>query len=234
MILMRNQLVPIAIMATAASMNPALGADITWGTDIGTTGIGIHAGVPLSVEHGVNARVGANYLHRYSFSRKTDQVAYDFKASLRTIDVLVDWHPWRNGFRLTAGAIYNDNIINAIGIPNRIATFTFNNETFNTTQIGKLVGQLDFPKLSPYIGIGWQTYDPAARGWGVSSDLGIMYQGSPRTTLGVGGCVLPPSGCELARTLLRPAIISETARLNEDLRQYRFFPVARIGFNYRF
>ncbi len=234
MIPKKNRAMQIAVMATLGTMNAALAADITWGADAGTTGAGIHAGIPLSVQYGLHARIGANYLPRYSFSKKTEQVAYDFKASLRTIDFLLDWHPWRNGFRLTAGAIYNDNVINAIGIPNRVATFTFNNQTFDTTQIGKLVGQLDFPTLAPYLGIGWQTHDPAERGWSISSDLGIMYQGSPRTTLGVGGCVLPANGCDLAQTLLRPAIVSETARLNEDLREYRFFPVARIGLNYRF
>lgn len=224
----------LAVIGAMGTAGVAMAADITWGADAGTTGVGIHAGIPLSVQYGLHARLGANYLPRYSFSRKTEQVAYDFKASLRTVDVLLDWHPWRNGLRLTAGAIYNDNVINAIGIPNRVATFTFNNETFNTTQIGKLVGQLDFPLVSPYLGIGWQTHDPAEHGWSISSDLGIMYQGSPRTTLGVGGCTLPANGCELAQTLLRPAIVSETARLNEDLRQYRFFPVARVGLNYRF
>lgn len=234
MISMQQRVTQIAILGSVATMNAALAADMTWGADIGTTGAGVHASIPLSVQYGVHARIGANYLPRYSFSRKTEQVAYDFKASLRTIDFLLDWHPWHNGFRMTAGAIYNDNVVNAIGIPNRIATFSFNNETFNTTQIGKLVGQLDFPTLAPYIGIGWQTHDPAERGWSISSDLGIMYQGSPRTSLGVGGCVLPANGCDLAQALLRPAIVSETARLNDDLREYRFFPVARIGLNYRF
>lgn len=234
MILMRKQAASIGILATVAAMHSALAAEVTWGAEIGTTGAGINAGIPISPQDGLHVRVGANYLRRYAFSRKTEQVAYDFKASLRTIDFLLDWHPWRNGFRLTAGAIYNDNVVNAIGTPNRVATFNFNNETFNTTQIGKLVGQLDFPTLAPYVGIGWQNHDRGERGWSLSSDFGIMYQGSPRTTLAVGGCVLPADACDLAQRLLAPAIVSETGRLNEDLRKYRFFPVARVGLHYRF
>ena len=240
MMLKKSQAVPVAVLATISAiagmalLNPAIAADITWGADIGTSGVGIHAGMPLSFAHGLQARIGANYLHRYTFSRRTERVAYDFRASLRTIDLLLDWHPWSNGFRLTAGAIYNNNVVNAIGIPNRVATFVFNDETFNTTQVGKLIGRLDFPRIAPYLGIGWQAHAPAERGWSLSSDLGIMYQGSPRTSLEIGGCLLPANGCDLASTLLRPAIATETARLNEDLHTYRFFPVARLGLNYRF
>ena len=240
MIFKKKQAIPVAVLAAISAitglaiLNTAFAAEITWGADIGTSGVGIHAGMPLSYAHGLHARIGANYLRRYTFSRKTQQVAYDFRASLRTVDLLLDWHPWRNGFRLTAGAIYNNNVVNAVGIPNRVATFVFNDETFNTTQVGKLVGRLDFPRIAPYLGIGWQAHDPAERGWSLSSDVGVMYQGSPRTSLDIGGCVLPANGCELARTLLRPAILTETARLNENLHTYRFFPVARVGLNYRF
>lgn len=235
-----NQAVPAAVLAAISVvacmtiLNTAVAAEIIWGADIGTSGIGIHAGMPLSHAHGLHARIGANYLHRYTFARRTEQVAYDFRASLRTIDLLLDWHPWSNGFRLTAGAIYNNNVVNAVGIPNRVATFVFNDETFNTTQVGKLIGRLDFPRIAPYLGVGWQAHASAERGWSLSSDLGIMYQSSPRTSLDIGGCMLPANGCNLARTLLRPAIASETARLNEDLHTYRFFPVARLGLNYRF
>lgn len=233
-LLQKKLLLTLALGSRAAVACAASVDDITWIADLGSTGVGVHASIPLSMQSGLHARLGVNYLSHYAFSRNTSQVAYDFKASLRTLDALLDWHPWRNGFRVTTGVIYNHNVIDALGTPNRVATFSFENDTFSTTQIGKIVGQIDFPSMAPYFGIGWQSHDPDARGWNISTDLGVMYQGSPRTTLGVSGCSLPGNGCSLAQMLLAPAIVAETQRLDEQLKHYRYFPVMRIGASYRF
>ena len=207
---------------------------IDLGIDLGTTGIGIQARLPLLPAQGLYGRLGANTLRHYAFSRSTAQVNYDFKAKLRTIDALLDWHPTGNGFRISAGLIFNDNRIDGIGLPNRVATFSFGGGTVSSTQAGRLDGRIDFASAAPYLGIGWQTLQPAAHGWHVSSDLGVMYQGSPNTTLGFSGCTLPGNLCGIVANAIGPTIVSEAQRLDDQLKDYRFFPVLRIGLNYRF
>jgi hypothetical protein len=216
---------------TAVAAGPT---GIDWGGNLGSTGMGMQVGLPLSYAYRLTGRIGVNYLDHYSFTRSTTYVNYDLSASLRTFDVLLDWHPAQNGFTLTAGTIYNDNRIDGVGTLNRSATFGFEGRTYSTAQIGRLIGRIDFPKVAPYLGIGWNPAHERDRGWHFSSDLGVMYQGSPRTTLGIGGCTLPGNGCSLVAAFLTPTITAEARRLDAELKNYRFFPVARIGLNYRF
>lgn len=222
-------LVTIVSGANAAGMT-----DITWSADLGTTGFGLHASLPLSTQYGLHGRIGVNYLNEYTFSRGTSQIHYDLNATLRTIDALIDWYPHRSGFRLTAGLVYNNNRVDGIGTPTRVSTFAFENGSFSTTQLGKVVGQIDFQQISPYLGIGWQTQEPDKHGWSVSSDIGVMYQGSPRTHLSISDCALPGNACALLLTALEPVIANENRRVNAQLKDYAYFPVVRIGLNYRF
>jgi opacity protein-like surface antigen len=224
----------LILCMVAGSTQAAAPDDLTLGVDLGSTGIGIQARLPLSAAHGLYGRLGVNTLPHYSFSKSTSQVNYDFRASLRTVDALIDWHPADNGFRISAGIIYNDNRVDGIGMPNREATFSFENGSYSTNQVGKLSGRIDFASVAPYLGIGWQTLNAAERGWHFSSDLGVMYQGSPSTSLGITGCTLPSTLCSLVSSALAPAIATEARRLDDELKDYRFFPVVRVGLNYRF
>lgn len=234
-----NRLPPRIAIAMAfacigvAGAGHATAADLAVTADLGSTGIGAHVTVPIAPEQGLELRLGTNYLRGYKFKKNTGQVAYDFKASLRTIDALLDWHPMQSGFRLTGGVVYNNNVVDGIGVPSRITTFSFENGSYSTSQIGRLIGQIDFDSVAPYLGIGWSMAG-TGRGWSASSDLGVMYQGSPKTKLAFGGCSLPGTGCALVANALTPLLAAEAKRVDDELRTYRFFPVLRVGLSYRF
>lgn len=208
-------------------------AGLVWTTDLGTSGIGLHLTAPIAPDYGFEARIGANYLSSYKFNKNTTQIAYSFKASLRTIDALIDWHPLHSGFRLTGGLVYNNNVIDGIGVPSRVTSFSFENGSYSTTQIGRLFGRITFNSVAPYLGFGWSQPD-SERGWSASSDVGVMYQGSPKTALAYGGCSLPGTGCALVANAVTPLLAAETRRLDDQLHTYRFFPVVRVGVSYRF
>ena len=223
----------LTAIACTVTSGPATATDLALTADLGTSGIGTHLTVPIAPANGLEARFGINYLSGYKFNKNTAQISYDFKASLRTIDALLDWHLTRSAFRITGGLVYNDSVVNGIGVPSRVATFSFDNGRFSTAQIGKLFGHIDFNSIAPYLGIGWSLPD-SGRGWGFSSDLGVMYQGTPNSTLTFGGCSLPGAGCALVAKALTPLLAAETKRLDDELRPYRFLPVLRIGVSYRF
>lgn len=227
-------LVLATLPAIAFAVRAAEPPGVAWGANLGSTGVGLYATLPLSHEYRLSGRLGVNYLDRYTFTKSTAYVNYDFKASLRTVDALLDWHPAHNGFTLTAGVMYNDNAVDGVGNLNRVAIFSFENRTFSTTQLGRLVGRIDFPTVAPYLGIGWNPTQETDRGWHFSSDLGVMYQGAPRTTLGLGDCTLPGNRCSLVAAFVAPTIAAEARRLDAELKNYRYFPVVRIGLNYRF
>lgn len=200
--------------------------------NVGTTGLGLHLSTP--VHDAVNLRVGVNYYNRYRFDTRTEFIHYDLNLKVKTFDALVDWFPMRNPFRLTGGLIYNNNRIDGIGLPRDIGEFRVQGRTFTVAQLGQINGKIDFRSTAPYLGIGWGNAVSEAPGWGFTGDVGVMFQGKPRVSLGTSGCSLPGLSCNVLNIALAPVIRQEAARLNEELKQYRYLPVIRLGVSYRF
>jgi hypothetical protein len=221
----------VALAAALATVSVSAGA-VGLSVDIGTTGLGAHVSVPVRPD--LNARFGINYLE-YSYDTSTTSVRYDSKAKLRTADALLDYFPAGNGFRLTGGVIYNGNRIDAVGRPSAAGTYTINGNTYTAASAGTLNGTIDFRKFAPYLGVGFgnavaaQAAQNAGR-WSFSADLGVMFQGSPSTSLSSSGCVAPAAAC----AALASDLGAEQRALNDKVNDYRYFPVVRIGANYRF
>lgn len=201
----------------------------------GTTGVGAQLHTPLAPQ--LSARLGAN-IFNYDYTSSTSDLNYDAEARLRTIDALLDWHPAAGGFRITGGVIVNNNKVFLYGRPSASGSFTFSGRTYSVSDIGTVDGVIRFRRLAPYLGVGWSSDGSASSqqpGWSFTSDIGIMFQGKPRASLN-------SSGCDLGRGLLGNAICTqlerdipnESARLEEEVDQYRYFPVVRIGATYRF
>lgn len=192
---------------------------------VGSTGLGLHASYPIASN--LNARIGLNYLN-YDRSGSTGDADYNFKMKLQTFDVMADYFPMENGFRATGGVVYNGNKINADMKPNNGTQYVINGTTYNAAQAGAINGSVDFKKIAPYLGIGWGNA-VKNKGWGFSADLGIMFQGSPKTNLTNTGCQAPVNCAELAR-----GIAVEKTKLNDELNKFDAYPVLRVGASYRF
>src|SRR4051812_15782098 len=123
--------------------------DLGLSASVGTTGLGVHASTPIAPA--LNARVGANFFD-YSHNTSTASVNYDAKLKLQTIDALLDWFPMGGGFRISGGAVYNNNKLAATGRPNAAGTFTLNGTAYT---LAGLRGDVDFRNVAPYLGIGW-------------------------------------------------------------------------------
>lgn len=183
----------------------------------------------MPLQPNLNARFGVNALS-YSYDGSTSDVNYDFKLKLRTFDALLDYFPMAGAFRVSGGLVYNGNKLDATGRPNAGATYTINGNTYAAASAGVINGNIDFRNLAPYIGIGWGNAASAQKGWGFSSDLGVMFQGSPRTTLTNTGCTAGAVICSrLAADLAR-----ENASLADDVSSFKAYPVLRVGVSYRF
>jgi hypothetical protein len=195
--------------------------------DLGSTGVGAHLSVPL--QPNLNVRVGMNYLN-YSYDANTSDVDYDFKMKLRTVDALLDYFPMDNGFRVSAGLVYNGNKIDARGKPAGAGTYTINGHTYLASSVGTLDGNVDFRKSAPYLGVGWGNAAAPGKGWGFSSDFGVMFQGSPSTSLKNNNCVAPSQVC----TQLAADIVAENVKLTDEASDFKFYPVIRFGASYRF
>lgn len=217
----------LAVLAGAASMSAAA-ADFGLSVEAGTTGLGIHAVVPVQKQ--LNARIGTSLLN-YSFDGSTSNVDYDFKLKLKTLDALLDWYPADGAFRFTGGVVYNGNKITANGRPTAAGTYTLNGNTYTAASAGTLNGQVDFRNFAPYLGIGWGNAVAGDKaGFGFNADLGVLFQGSPRTSLANNGCAAPAPVC----AQLAADVAAENVRLRDEVKDFKAYPVLRVGVSYRF
>jgi hypothetical protein len=196
--------------------------------DIGTTGIGAHAAIALRPD--LNLRIGAGYFD-YSWSRGTGYLKYDFKLKGNTFDVLLDWYPREHGaFRLSVGAAYNGNKVDARARPEFAGSYLIGGRIYELENVGRIDGRIDFRKVAPYVGIGWGRGGAQERGWAFSSDFGLLFHGKPRTSLSSSGCTIFSLVCDyLAQDLRR-----ENQELSDKASRYRVYPVIRFGIGYAF
>lgn len=223
---MKSKALVLMLIAGFAAAHSANAVDLGASIDLGTTGVGVHLTTPLVAN--VNARVGANFAS-YSYNGNTSDVDYDFKLKLATFDALLDYHPFDGAFRISAGAVYNGNKIEAHAKPNGAGIYTLNGHVYSSAAVGDLNGKIDFRKAAPYLGIGWGNAVKDA-GWGFGTDLGVIFQGSPKTTLTSNGCSVSTVAC----AQLASDVAAENVKLADKVSSFKAYPVIRVGVRYRF
>lgn len=209
-------------LSIAASAQAGTGVAL----DIGTSGVGAH--VSVSIQANLNLRFGANYA-KYSTTRNTDDANYDLDLKLKTVDALIDYFPGDSGFRVSGGAVYNGNRFDTQAKPTSSAVYTLNGNTYPASTAGVIDGSIDFRKAAPYLGIGWGNA-AAGPGWGFVADLGVLFQGSPNSTLGNRNCTASSAIC--AR--LASDLVVENVKLKDEMKDFKFYPVLRAGVSYSF
>ena len=198
---MNRVLVLAAAMAAAAS---AQAAGI--GVRAGTTGIG--ADVAWDVAPTLSARLGYSALKWNHDVETSSGVDYDGKLKLSNVNTFLDFHPLGPVFRITGGFIFNDNKYD-------VSAARLGGSLNGTVEPGR--------SAAPYLGIGWGTVS----GTGVNfyADIGIMFMGSPKASLTANCGSLPPATC----TQLRNEVAAEQRRLEDELKDFKHYPVINLG-----
>jgi hypothetical protein len=215
---------PLALLL-AASLAAALAAvgsahAAGGGVRVGTTGIGGDVG--WSVAPTLNARLGYSALSWGHHLQETG-VRYDAKLKLSNLSALLDFSPL-GPFRLTGGMIGNTNKYDLTGTPSG-GTFTVNGRTYQASDVGNLGGTVKAGRsLAPYLGVGYGNV--AGLGVNFYFDLGVVFQGSPKASLGANcGASLNPSQC----AQLQSDVAAEGRNLQDSLKRFKYYPVANIG-----
>ncbi len=144
----------------------------------GTLGAGVEAS--LSISSYLKIRAGAN-AYNYDYDGKEDEIDYEFDFDLRSFSVLLDWHVFGGAFRLSGGALLNQNEVDMTA--ESAATFQIGNTTYTLADVGSLTGNFDFDDVAPYAGIGWDFSLGGEGAWKLVCDIGVMFQGSPTVEL---------------------------------------------------
>ena len=190
----------------------------------GTLGLGLDIGWAFNESFG--GRISLNAFN-YDDTFTESNIEYEGEVDLATAGLLLDWHPSRGNFRLTAGVYANNNELAAKGKPTG-GFFEINGVQYPASSIDSLSGVVDFDNVSPYLGLGFGTMSKS--GLRFSFDLGVLYQKPTATLNVVCGASLPGPAC----AQLQSDVAAEQAQLNQDIDDYRFYPVVAVGLGWVF
>ncbi len=213
-------------LLSAATFACADQGDISIGVQGGSLGLGLEAGIELT-EY-LELRTGVNYL-TFDFDTTISNFDYNFEPEFFNIPLLLDWYPFADSLRFTAGAYINNNTVEVAGnyrkdlIPEQYQQYA------DLADLATIKGTAEFNTFAPYLGMGWSS-NHAQRGWGVNVDLGVLFQGSPQVTelyvedpWGAGG-----------HPAVQPVIEHERQAIEDELEKFEYYPVGSVSVSYKF
>ena len=184
----------------------------------GTQGIG------ANFRYVLNKTVGFRVGGSYAAAGINDKITMDgFNSKNRasgkfnTAHLLVELMP-QKFFRVVAGAAYLANAEATIHFEPKDSQ-SFNDITLTPAEIGTLDFQMDWGTFAPYFGFGAGRGIPKKK-FNVNIDLGAYYLSSP-TVKATGTKLLTNND-------------PNAAIIQNNLKDYRFLPVAQLNFNFKF
>jgi hypothetical protein len=198
---------------------------LSLGPKIGTTGLGLD--LTFGVTRFLNLRSGFNY---GSFTMNTDwgDVEYDTELDMTSIPLLVDWYPAGGHFRITGGFFIQPGTQADIdATPTK--PVQIGSHTYGPDVIGTLSGKIEVDNtFAPYLGIGFGNTVGRDRRLTFSLDLGVIFQAYDVSLTSDG------PGMTAKLDLFREDIQKEEEKIQDDLDDFKFYPVLTLGFGYHF
>jgi len=183
---------------------------------------------PISPSFAVRADFGTIGRHAYSGTTADN----DFKGNIdyRRTALLADWFVLDGGFRLSAGATFNQAraTMTASSHDGKISLGGVQYDAPSSLYYVK--SDLSFPKATPYVGLGWGHHQ-STPGLSFSLDLGASIGTAKATPLKAS----PALASELALNPQGSADLAQESRdFQDDVRKLKAIPQATIGVGYRF
>ena len=190
--------------------------------DVHASTLGVGAGFSVPYTENISARLNLNK-YSYTYQTTSDNVKYDASLKLESIGLLADWHLFSGVTHLTGGVIFNNNEIGMTATP--VGIYIFNGMNYTPLEVGTATATVTFDKVAPYLGIGWSGR-ASKTGFSFKSDIGVMYQGSPKAKLTATGAAGNPA--------LAADLAAAEKKMNADLAGYNIWPVMSVGIGYAF
>jgi len=214
-----SALLTIGLIAPAS----AKARNIAVGLRGGSAGVG--GEVTIGLLSKLNFRSGLNFFS-YDGSGKESETEYDYTVKLRSVPLLLDYHPFDNGFKVTSGIFINNSKVTGVAQPEGMM-LNIGGIEYEILDIGDVNGKIDFRKTSPYVGIGWGNALNKSSTVKITVDIGVLFQGKPNVTLEptIDTSLIPGFDDSLEK---------ESADLKKDLEYLQYYPVVSAGVAYSF
>ena len=206
-------LVVLALLATSVANADN---DFGLGVKVGTLGIGLEASwKPLPY---MDIRIGTSS-YDYDNDGRYGSINYDAVFALDQYYATANFHFPISPMRISAGVYSNGN------------EFVLVNDQlqdiggYSGALIGTVTSETTFSGTAPYLGIGFDF--TLAGKVGLNFDLGVLWQGEPEVTLDADGILsLDPN--------FQDALEAERQSLEDDMSDFKAWPVISLGFVYKF
>jgi hypothetical protein len=209
------------------------------GVKVGLLGVG--AEVAARVTHRSNVRAGFNVMG-YSRNFSKDSVTYDGHLAFRTVEAHYDIFPWAGSFHVSPGMLaYIGDPISARALVPGGSSFTLGGQQYfsDPANPASAKGKIDFNQVAPMVTVGFgNLIHRDSKRFSVPVELGIAFQGSPKTTLNYAGnvCGSPGVNCRSVASdpTVQANVISEQGKINHSLSPIKVWPIISVGFGYKF
>lgn len=190
------------------------------GFTTGTTGFG--GEVATNISKKLNLRFGVSGFKYSDNGQEVDDnvtVGYEADAAVNAISLLVDYHPFKNSFKIIGGLVRNQFEVN--GLAAALTPYVFNNnKTFSPERVGSVTAKLNYPNtVMPYLGLGFGNSLSDGKALKLNLSLGVLYSGSPEL--------------QMQGTGLISSTINQVVKLQDGLNEFGWYPMLNLGISYQ-
>ena len=219
---MKFTLFKAALAALAMVAFGSASADFGVGVKAGTLGLGVEGRwSPIEL---IDFRAGVNS-YDYDTDESTAGIDYDATLALDSYYVTGNINFPLSPLRLTAGAFANSNELQVTSQDTGGQDIELGGVTFPSDVVGTVSGGVGFDDFAPYVGVGFD-FEPFDK-FGLNLDIGLLWQGEP-------GVALSADGTGAGNPAFDAALEVERQELEDDLSDYKAWPVLSLAFIYNF
>jgi hypothetical protein len=216
-----------ALALSALALGCALPAQA--GESYGAIGL---PGITLGYAQTVNATLGlrADVSSTGSFSKDGTEsgIRYMGKAKYNRAGLFADYFPFGGRFRLTGGLTYADASVVLKSQFDGATSVTLNGQTVTPAASDYLNARVSFPKVMPYVGIGWGHQEREA-GFGFVGDIGASIgRAKLKTDTNLVGQTYG------SVTITQADVDAKTQELRDSVGKVRLLPQLNLGLSYRY
>jgi hypothetical protein len=197
------------------------------GLKAGTLGFGLEASwraLPW-----FDVRAGANQFD-YDDTGSQAGINYDATLGLQTFYATANLRFPLSPFRMTVGAYSNGNEVELVSQEMSFYQIGDNPLPYTQSEVGVLRSSATFESVAPYLGAGFD-FEIADR-FGIALDFGVLWQGEPIVTLTSDGSLQTEDS--LRGEIFRDALDVERQQLEDEVEDFKAYPVISLGFNFNF
>ncbi len=195
------------------------------GVGVGTNGLLVEGGYRLN---SMLVLRGQGAFMDFNDGFTSDNIRYGGRFHFNTGGAFLDLHPLSNPWLITGGAVFGERKVDVNAKPSVNGSITIHGVTYPTSEVGSVVGDVDYGNTSPFVGAGWDNTYYNRSGWGFRAIAGVIFGDHP-----------PVADIHaVGPYATQPAVISnvdaDQATLRHDAADYSYYPVVQVGVNYRF